>query len=205
MKRHISQIDPAVLKHIVIAAATMPRPNLTPRKVAAASQQPSNGAAGELTGPEQRILNAIAWLNSIGVEQPEQTAVAFLAGYTHGAGSWNNARGRVNQRGYVRYLGNRIELTDEGRQFAKAPDTPLDSEGLQRMVLTRLPGPERRILTALLPHPEGLANEELAQLAGYTHGAGSWNNARGRLRSLGLVEYQAGKVVPKSLLYLEGA
>jgi hypothetical protein len=36
-------------------------------------------------------------------------------------------------------------------------------------------------------------------------GAGAFNNPRGRLRSLGLVEYpQPGHVAAKSLLFLEG-
>src|SRR5947199_163742 len=37
-----------------------------------------------LTGPEQRIINAIAWLNSIGVGEPNKTAVAY------GSGGFNN-------------------------------------------------------------------------------------------------------------------
>jgi hypothetical protein len=162
----------------------------------------SNGD-GTLSGPEQRILNAIAWLNSIGVDQPEQTAAAFLAGYTHNTGSWNNARGKLNGSGLVRYLGDRIELTDTGRTFAQAPEAPLTTDEVQRRILQKLPGPERKMLSALLPYREGLTGEQLAELAGYTVNTGSYNNARGRLRSLGLVEYQGGKIVPKSLLYLE--
>lgn len=47
-------------------------------------------------------------------------------------------------------------------------------------------------------------NEELAARAGYALG-GAYNNPRGRLRSLGLIEYQSGLVVPKPLLFLETA
>jgi len=159
---------------------------------------------GSVTGPEQRILNAIAWMNSIGVHEPEQTAVAFLAGYTFGGGGFNNPRGALNTKGMVSYLsGNRIALTDAGRALAQCPDTPLDSEELQKMVLERLPGPESKILRVLLEHRDGLSNEELAGKAGYTFGSGGYNNPRGRLRTLGLVEYSEGKVVPKALLWLE--
>lgn len=161
---------------------------------------------GDLSGPEQRILNAIAWLKNIGVESPEQTAVAFLAGYTAGGGAFNNPRGRLNQRGLVTYLqGDRIQLTEAGELVAQAPDAPLDAAELQRMVLERLPGPERKILGALLDSREGLSNEELASRAGYVDGGGAYNNPRGRLRSLGLIEYQGGKVIPKPLLFLETA
>lgn len=157
-----------------------------------------------LSGPERRILNAIAWLNSIGVNDPLQTAVAFLAGYTVGGGAFNNPRGALKSKGLVEYLpGDRIRLTREGNYKAICPDTPLDAEQLQAMVLERLPGPEQKILTVLLEYPKGLSNEKLAELAGYSHGGGAYNNPRGRLRTLGLIDYRNGMVVPEPLLFLE--
>lgn len=177
------------------------RPLPLPRTHAAREVAQSNG---HLTGPEQRILDAIAWLESIGVETPEQTAVAFLAGYTVGGGAFNNPRGKLNVQGYVEYLpGERIRLTDEGRQHARTPQAPLDAEELQQRILERLPGPEQKILRALLENPQGMSNEELAAAAGYEVGGGAYNNPRGRLRSLGLIEYRSGIVVPKPLLFLE--
>lgn len=168
------------------------------------SVQVSSSSNGDMTGPEQRILNAIAWLNTVGVEQPEQAAVAFLAGYTIGGGAFNNPRGRLNQRGLVVYLpGDRIQLTEQGAKVAQTPAAPLNTSELQRMILDRLPGPERKILSALIESPEGLSNEELASRAGYAGGGGAYNNPRGRLRSMGLIYYQDGKVVPKSLMFLD--
>jgi hypothetical protein len=41
-----------------------------------AANNPNDG----ISGPEQRILDSIAWLESLGIREPEQTAVAFLAG-----------------------------------------------------------------------------------------------------------------------------
>jgi uncharacterized protein len=192
------------------ARPSMSRPTPMSRPAVAIAPRPANGnkpqVDGELTGPEQRILNAIAWLNSIGVDEPEQTAVAFLAGYTIGGGAWGNPRGKLNSRGFVEYLpGDRIRLTDEGRSFAQSPDVPLDAEELQRRVLERLPGPESKILRVLIENPEGLPNEELAEKSGYAAGGGAYGNPRGRLRSLGLIEYRSGLVVPKPLLFLESA
>jgi hypothetical protein len=165
----------------------------------------SQGDSGaSLTGPERRILNAIAWLESIGVEQPEQPAVAFLAGYTYGGGAWNNPRGRLNVRGLIEYLpGNCIRLTDAGRNLAEAPDVPGSNAELHEKVLARLPGPEQRLLRPLLSaYPKSLTNEALATKAQYTAGAGAYNNPRGRLRSLGLIEYpQPGNVRAKDLLF----
>lgn len=44
----------------------------------------------------------------------------------------------------------------------------------------------------------------MAFLAGYTTGGGAYNNPRGRLRTLGLIEYPSpGMVRAKDLLFLK--
>lgn len=185
------------------------RTSAAPSPARAASPHPAGPPAdGLLTGPEQRILDAIAWMESIGVEEPQQTAVAFLSGYSGPEnGAYKNPRGALNQRGLVRYVpGGGIALTDEGRASARAPDAPGSAEELQERVLAKLPGPERKLLQHLLEaYPESLGNDDLAHLAGYSDGNnGAYKNPRGRLRSLGLISYPgAGQVVALPLLFLE--
>lgn len=167
-------------------------------------------AAGNtgLSGPEQRILDAIAWMERIGVDEPEQPAVAFLAGYTFGAGGFNNPKGRLNQSGLVSYIpGGRIRLTDQGRALANAPSAPASTEELHARVLAKLPGPEQRILRPLLDaYPREIQKTDLAHAAGYTPGSGGFNNPCGRLRTLGLIDYPSpGHCVAKSLLFPEKA
>ena len=162
---------------------------------------------GDLTGPEQRILDAIAWLESIGQTESEQAAVAFLAGYTVGGGAWNNPRGRLHTRGMVEYRhGGCLALTQAGRALARAPEEDLSTAELHRRVLERLPGPDRKILQVLLEaYPESVANDELARRAGYEPNGGAFNNPRGRLRTLGLIDYpERGRVVAREVLFLEG-
>lgn len=173
-------------------------------KSQAAYAPPVTTAPGSLSAPEQRILDAIAWLEDIGVAPAKQPAVAFLAGYTYGAGSYNNARGRLNQGGMVAYLaGNRIQLTNKGRAHANSPGRPGSNEELHARIMAKLPGPEQRLLDPLLKAwPRTLGNATLAERSGYTAGAGSFNNARGRLRSLGLIDYpQPGVCVARNLLF----
>lgn len=183
------------------------RPAAPPRATSAAAAPPKASAAPSaagLTGPEQRILDAIAWLESLGVDKPEQPAVAFLAGYTYGGGAFNNPRGRLHQRGLVEYVaGNSIRLTEAGRAAANRPAAPASDDELHARVLARLPGPEQRLLRPLLAaYPQAMSNADLAAAAGYTPGAGAFNNPRGRLRSLGLVEYpQPGWVAARALLF----
>ncbi len=181
------------------------RPVVTPAPARPRGAAPAGGE--QLSGPEQRILDALAWLESIGVTPAEEPAAAFLAGYTTGGGAWNNPKGRLRGRGLLAYVaGKRLQLTDAGRESAHAPDAPLTSQELHRMVLERLPGPERKILSVLLEcYPESISNAELARRAGYEVGGGAFNNPRGRLRSLGLIEYPvAGRAIARGLLFPEG-
>ena len=169
-----------------------------PRPVTAVDGEP-------LSGPEQRILDAIAWLEGIGVEAPEQTAVAFLAGYTVGGGAFNNPRGRLRRRGFVHYQGDCLRLTESGRRVAHAPAVALTTQALHAHVLERLPGPEQRLLQPLLAAwPKALGDTELAEVSRYTAGSGAFNNPKGRLRSLGLIEYpQPREARARDLLFLE--
>lgn len=158
-----------------------------------------------ITGPQSRILDAIAWLESIGIGSPKQVAVAFLANYSYGGGAFNNPRGALRSMGLVEYVGSEnIRLTELGRKYAAYPEAPLTAEELQRRVMNILPGPHQKILRVLIDkYPEAIAKDECARLAGYAPG-GAFNNPLGRLRSLGLVSYpQPGYVVAEPLLFLE--
>lgn len=183
-----------------------------PRGLLPAATLPSDGSlncrqpGGILKGPEQRILDAIAWLESIGVKAPEQAAVAFLAGYKTGGGAYNNPRGALRGKGLIEYLpGDHLSLTPDGRRQANPPATVLTNDALQVQVLNRLPGPEQKILSALLDvYPAAMSNEDCASRAGYSIGGGAYNNPRGRLRTLGLIEYVQGGLRARDLLFPNG-
>lgn len=187
-----------------IPVPSQPRPVRTPTS-RVASQPPADGEP--ISGPEQRILNAIAWMETIGVEEPEQPAVAFLAEYTYGSGGYNNPRGRLRQRGLIEYVaGDRLKLTTAGKGTAQYPNIEPTDEALHAAILGKLPGPEGKILTVLLKHyPKAMDATRLAEASGYAPGSGGFNNPRGRLKTLGLVEYPSpGMVVAKPLLFPEG-
>jgi hypothetical protein len=161
-------------------------------------------SSAEITGPMQRILDAIAWLESIGIDAPMQVAVAFLAGYTFGGGAYNNPRGKLNTAGLVEYVGERIRLTDAGRQVAQFPKLPLTVDEMHRHVMNVLPGPHQKILRVLLEnYPNAISKADCASMAGYAQG-GAFNNPLGKLHTMGLVAYpQPSYVVAESLLFLE--
>jgi hypothetical protein len=210
-KAAMEAIGPALVEiGASLAKASVPTPPPVARPTAGPvirtpRIQTHNGDAG-LSNPEQRIVDAIAWLEDVGVDAPEQPAVSFLAGYSYGSGAFNNPRGSLRVKGYVEYRpGNRIALTDAGRAVAHHSDVPLTNAAMHERILSKLPNPEQRVLRPLLErYPEPMGQAELAGVAGYAVGSGAFNNPRGRLRTLGLIDYpQPGMAVARSILFVE--
>lgn len=158
-----------------------------------------------ITGPEQKVLNALAWCESIGQNKPPNELVAFLSGYKHFRSTgYTNPRGYLKSRGYLDYSNGAVFLTDAGREHAETPEAPLTQEALHGAVLNRLDGPERKLLAPLLKkYPEGISNAELCTTAGYMHERSTgYTNPRGRLKSFGLIEYNSGEVKARDILFL---
>lgn len=185
---------------------TNPKAYPKPIKRSPILRVPIGSIDSKLPGPQQRILDALAWLESINISPAESPAVAFLAGYTTGGGAYNNPKGNLHSQGLIEYhQGGCLALTDAGRTLAHIQTSPLSASELQARVLDRLPGPERKILTVLIEaYPKDLPKEEVAQRSGYAMGGGAFSNPLGRLRSLGLIDYpMPGHVMALPVLFLE--
>lgn len=184
----------------------MPKPApVSPEKPKSEQVKVEVSTNEQIDGPQQKVLNAIAWMNSIGVPEPEKPAVAFVAGYSPSSSGFQNACGALRSKGLVIYPGGKIALTDAGRSIAEIPAGPLSNEELQRKILDKLPGPERAILTKLVelhPQCEYISKDELAQMIEKSPSSSGYQNACGRLRSLGLVEYPAsGQIRAAGILF----
>ena len=161
---------------------------------------------GNLTGPEWRILNALAWLvDTTGSNEQPEAAVAFMAKYKVGGGAFNNPKAKLRKKGLIDYVpGKTLYLTREGSLVAAHDPIKATPEEMQRRVFEVINGPMQRILQPLLDaYPEAMSNEDLAEAAGYSPNGGAFNNPRGRLRSCGLVEYVPEGVRASPVLFLE--
>lgn len=165
-----------------------------------APKLPSDSKIG---GPEMRVLNAIAWFTSIGVEEPEQTAVAFLAGYSINSSSYGVPRSRLNAAGLVEYRGDQIKLTAAGRKAAHWPTSALTNGQLHRAIFDKIGGPEKRLLEPLIQAwPRDMSADDLAKKSGYSLTSSSFGVPRSRLKSFGLIEYSAaGRIRARDLLF----
>lgn len=161
-----------------------------------------------LSGPECRILDALAELEALGVAHPERVQVAFLAGYTNlSSKGFANAMGSLSSSGRIAYPSSgRLALTEAGRRAARPADTPRSPAEVQERVLGLLGGASERLLRPLIDaYPGALDRTALAAAAGYGNLASKgFANAIGRLRSLGFIDYPGpGQVVAQPLLFLE--
>ena len=162
--------------------------------------------ADSLPGPQQRILDGLAWLESAGISPANRTQTGFAARYSPAGSAFTNPLGALRTAGLVEYVGTgMVQLTDAGRQAAVGVDQPATPKEFQQMILDRLKGPQARILRPLLErYPESMSREDLGAASGYSPGGSAFTNPLGALRSLGLVSYPAaGLVVALGVLFLE--
>lgn len=190
---------------VQIPVITRPvKPPLPIRAPSPARRKASTPVEG-VDGPMQRILDAIAWYESGAIPGPyTKNQVAFVAKYKPGGGSFQNALGRLRSAGLIEYPSpGFVTLTEDGRGAAAWTDEVLTPEAIQTRVLAMIDGPMRRILEPLIQiYPDETSKDDLAELAGYTAGGGSYQNALGRLRSLGVIDYPSpGMVVALEVLF----
>lgn len=202
------------LPEIPADTAPAPSPGITHRQAAfapapkaATPRQPGPLAEG-ITGPQQRILDALAELATLGIRDASRIQVVFLAGYGHpNSKGFVNALGSLSTAGHVAYpRPGVVALTETGSGFANHGGTPLTSADLQRRVLELLGSAHGRILQPLIDaYPNQVSREELCTAAGYGHmNSKGFVNAIGRLRSLGFIDYPSkGQVVALPVLFVE--
>ena len=164
----------------------------------------SNGAT-KLGPGELRLLEACAWMESIGQVDADTTAVAFLAGYTVN-GHFNNMRGKLRSAGLLEYPGNgTTRLTEAGRLAAPHVARPHTLAALHQAVINRLDANMVKLFRPLIEaYPDSVTTERLAAASGYTVNR-HFNNMKGRLRTLGLATYPRGNEIrAAALLFPEG-
>src|SRR6267142_1126365 len=151
---------------------------------------------GDLTGPEKKILVALAQLRSIDKRTPPKEMVAGWAGYSPIGGAFGNPLGALRSKGLVQYPSpGVVQLTTEG--LSKVGEQPVpDQEEMQTRILQVCSGPERKILAALLDHgAEEISKAELAERSGYSVIGGAFGNPLGALRTKGFLDYPRPGIV----------
>lgn len=158
----------------------------TPRRTRPAPAPVVADIDAELSGPERKLLSVL-------LQHPEGCSKAKLAlasGYSAKGGSFNNTLGKLRTKGLASPGGvDPIEATAAAAEVLPDVDPlPTGEELLAHWLAHPKVGkPQRLILEALWDHPSGLSKDELGEVTGYEATGGSFNNALGSLRTLGLI------------------
>lgn len=174
-----------------------------PRSVGAPRKVTTDG----VTAPMQRLLDAIAWWNAAGVEQPGLAAVALAARYRPTSSGFRNLRSQCKQAGLIEYPGDGVTvLTPDGDRVASHPPSPPSDDAALAMAIEVLDAPAGRVLTALVERGGEATHDELAAATDYSPTSSGFRNLKSRLHVLDLVEYpSAGRVRAAAILYPERA
>lgn len=173
-------------------------------------RQPSVRPSGDgsLSGPEVKILTALAELEALGLSPADKQQLGLIAGYTNvRSGGFSEPLGRLITGGYA--LAPRpgvVKLTDAGRAYVGSVDAPSTSGELQDRIIRNLTGPETKLLRVLIAqYPAGMTKDALGTATNYTNiRSGGFSEPLGHLSKLGLVESPVrGEVVASRALFLE--
>lgn len=161
---------------------------------------------GDIPPARQRILDALASLQAIGVEWAERTQLALFAKTSPKSSGYANNLGALRSAELITYApGKRVGLTLEGRRLARAEGAPTTTAELHGYLEELLSPARWRIVQALIvAWPEAVDREELAIAADTSPNSSGYANNLGALRSLGLLDYpDRGLVVANPVLFLE--
>jgi len=184
--------------------APQPRPT-APAPTPPTITTPVLDADGSITAPRQRILDALAWLESLDVLQAEKAQLGVLADQSPRSSGYTNNLGALRSAGLISYpTPGLIALTEQGRALASAPSAPLSSEDIHESIRRKISRPQWAILEALIAdYPADLSKQELAECSGQSFTSSGYTNNLGALRSLGFLDYPIpGRVRARDILFV---
>lgn len=145
---------------------------------------------GEITRPQQRILDALSSMEAFGIPNPTKTALAAHARVSPNSGGYNNNLSSLKSSGLIDYgPPGHASLTDKGRSVAHDPE-PMSGDDLHEGWRAILSGPQRKILNVLIEvYPKALTKAELAERIQVSGTSGGYNNNLSHMRSMGCIDY----------------
>lgn len=187
-------------------AAPRPRRRESTEVVAAADGEPLR-----MTAAQQRILDAIAWYESIGNDAPTLTQIGAVAMIDPTGGYFSNTVGPLSTAGLVERGGGVLRLTEAGRAAAQpidGADTLDDYHDLLRQRVRKMRSASNKtiqILDAIIAaQGEPLTVQQIGEAVQVDPTGGYFSNSIGPLSTAGLIVRRAGLVTPTDVLFPPG-
>lgn len=189
--------------HATPVAVAIPRP--TPVR-ALPARRSAQAEPCNISRTQQRMLDAVAFFESVGQEAPSRAAVAGFCAISHTTGSFANNLSALRTAGLIEdRSGGAVSLTDAGRDVANA-DIPPSLTKLHEAWARRLSGTQAAMLSVLIgAHPDAITRDSLAEALNIKSDTGSFANNLSKLRTLGLLEDRSRtEVAATTLLFPDG-
>jgi hypothetical protein len=155
---------------------------------------------------QQRILNALLFLEPMNGPVSSRAQIAFMAGTTPSSSHFQNSVSALKTGGLLSYPSDGLlRLTEAGRSLASRDGVPSCTEELQAAVIGRLPSLQQKILRALLAlYPEKASRAQISAVCGTSEASSHFQNNVSALKTLGVLEYpESGWLIASSKLLLE--
>lgn len=205
--RDLTRQYETIVKHRIVVKPNKSSDKKTSRPIIPTKSDPITPVNGDISRAQQKILNALAALEAIGLDKAHKNVVAVFSGASPRSGGYFNNLGRLRSNGFINYpTASYVSLTDGGRDLADNHEPISSVNQLHDAWCNIVSGSQAKILRALIEiYPEDLSKDELANQIGVSQRSGGYYNNLGRLRTLGAIAYpEPGRVAATELLFPEG-
>ncbi len=161
----------------------------------------------DISGPQQRILDALAWLESVRIYQADRTRVAMLADQSPKSSGFRANASTLSGKCLISFPAKGdMALTGLGRAAANRVAIEATDEALHEAIRSKISGPQWAILEVLIDiYPNAIKRENLAPRAGQSPDSSGYRANISTLSGFGFVTYpQTGSVKAADILFIEG-
>lgn len=170
-----------------------------------ASSQVNHVPIDGLSRSQQNILDALAWLGSIGIYIADRTRTALLAGVSHKSSGFEKNISVLKGMDLITYpSAGSLQLTAAGKSAARSPAAPPTTADLHNTIRSKVNAPQWNILAALIAaYPESLSREDLAKGADVSPLSSGFEKNVSTMRSFGFIDYPStGRVAASETLFI---
>lgn len=207
-----SEFEDGDVGRAVPPPAPVARPSrpATSRPVRVAPTVESNGAArgGGSSSARQKVLDALAWWEALGVSPVTRLQLAMVAGYHPRTGTFAQALADLAKDAAVEFPDRgMVQMLAAGRAEAHEPGAAPTEEALQEMVYRQVGERREEALRLIVEaYPSSVGRAELAERLGYHPRTGTFAQVLADLKSLGVVSFpRPGELLAASVMFLGGA
>jgi hypothetical protein len=160
-----------------------------------------------MSGPQQRMINALAAFESIGLMAVSRSNLAVYSDQSPRSSAYDVNISALRHRGLIECPSSGlVRLTDAGRRSAPSGLHPANLEELHGAWIGKLTGPQAAMLRHLIHHyPRAVSRDRLAAATNQSPRSSAYDVNISRLRSLGIVGVPGrGELAATQLLFPEG-